>query len=66
MLHITGNIREANLLISSLNALYASHFASPESDLLLLKVSSLFLVDEHEVEEVAALESVVYIWISWR
>lgn len=33
---------------------------------MLLEISSLLLVDEHQVQEVAALESVVYVWVCGR
>lgn len=33
---------------------------------MLFEISPLLLVDEDEVQEVAALEPVVHVWICWR
>lgn len=40
-----------------------SYFLPPELDFLLFEISPLFLVDEHEVKEIAALKPIVYVWI---
>lgn len=42
-----------------------SYFLTPQGNLLLLEVSALFLVNEHQVQEVSALESVVYVRVCW-
>lgn len=39
---------------------------SPQGDLLLFEISALFFVNQHQIQEVAALESIVYVWICWR
>lgn len=44
----------------------SSYFASPEGDLLLFEVSSLFLVDQYQVQEVAALEAVIHVGVRGR
>ena len=45
--------------MSSINATRSYLFA-PQRYLLLLEVSSLFLVDEHQVQEVATLKPIVH------
>ena len=47
-------------------ALVCSYLFAPQRYLLLLEVSSLFLVDEHQVQEVAALEPIVHFFICRR
>ena len=40
-----------------------SYLFTPQHYLLLLEVSSLLLVDEHQVQEVAAFESIVHFFV---
>ena len=44
---------------------HASDFFAPEDDLLLLKVASIVLVDQHQIDRIAAREAIIYIFICW-
>ena len=50
---------------SNWKCILCSYFFSPELYFLLLEIPPFFLIDEYQIQEISALESIVHILVRW-